>query len=349
MLLMPFATFLTGSQYNAYGEDVKMLNLTANFTSFNFHVGQNFYIRLFNINTGMEVPNSRREMKITQQDFTVKFDSIPLAKEYWGMGFSFNVDFWVDVNNDDMYEPPPADHAWRVMIQNMKNDTSFSFMHNTNFVDVKWPAPPTAKLYVNFTDMSPHIGQTFHFRVWHQMSGEEHGRKSMVITGASFTVGFDDVEMGEAYNIDFYADLNKNDKYDPPPADHAWRIQIGNLMADSTVSFSHNTKFSDIKWPDSTLAGVENDIVSFPFLLRQNYPNPFNNSSLISFSLQDNQNVKIELFDESGQLVKNIMEGNLSQGDYQFEVNSFGLMPGIYYYRLNTGSSQETKKMIIIK
>lgn len=52
--------------------------------------------------------------------------------------------------------------------------------------------------------------------------------------------------------IDFWADLSGERRYDPPPTDHAWRLDP---CASGVFRFTHNTNFTDIDDPDKTLAG----------------------------------------------------------------------------------------------
>ena len=88
--------------------------------------------------------------------------------------------------------------------------------------------------------------------------------------------------------------------------------------------------------------------------LCQNYPNPFNPETTIRYSLQNDCNVKIEIFNIKGQLVSTLVDGHQNQGfhtvvwdgtnDNQKEMTS-----GIFFYRINTDDFSEVKKMLLIK
>jgi hypothetical protein len=56
------------------------------------------------------------------------------------------------------------------------------------------------------------------------------------------------IEKDKSYNIDFFADHNKNGAYNTPPTDHAWRLQLNNVISDTIINFTHNTSFTDIQW-----------------------------------------------------------------------------------------------------
>jgi hypothetical protein len=90
------------------------------------------------------------------------------------------------------------------------------------------------------------------------------------------------------------------------------------------------------------------------FALQQNYPNPFNPTTTIRFSLPTNQQVKLEVFDIIGRLVKTIVNKDVPAG--QFEVswdgkdnNGMQVTSGMYLYRLQAGSYSSLKKMVLLK
>ena len=118
-----------------------------------------------------------------------------------------------------------------------------------------------ATLTLAFRAMDPHIGQAFSLRVVEGNSDREVFRVSVPeIVGASFTLEISDLQFGTPYRIDFYADHNGNGTYDAPPVDHAWRIELPDLQADTTVPVVHDTAFTDIGWPpkaDGTIEPLE--------------------------------------------------------------------------------------------
>jgi uncharacterized protein (DUF2141 family) len=109
-------------------------------------------------------------------------------------------------------------------------------------------SPQHENVTINFTNMSPHLNQNLYIRVIDKSTLKETDRTFVLISSASFTVTFPAVEVGGSYFIDFFADHNTNGKYDAPPTDHAWRIDLNNALGNDTLSFSHNANFADIKW-----------------------------------------------------------------------------------------------------
>ncbi len=90
------------------------------------------------------------------------------------------------------------------------------------------------------------------------------------------------------------------------------------------------------------------------FVLNQNYPNPFNPTTNISFALPSQEQVKIEIYNVSGELVKVIADQTFSAGTFQVTwdgTNQAGMKTpsGMYIYRLQAGSFTTAKKMLMLK
>jgi len=107
-----------------------------------------------------------------------------------------------------------------------------------------------ATLTLAFEEMTPHVGQAFELRVVDEASGREIVRVWVPeIVGAAFELEIDEVKLGGSYRIDFYADANRNGRYDVPPGDHAWRIEIPEIQHKTSLAFRHTADFTDIAWP----------------------------------------------------------------------------------------------------
>jgi len=85
--------------------------------------------------------------------------------------------------------------------------------------------------------------------------------------------------------------------------------------------------------------------------LKQNYPNPWIKESVIPLKITSLTNPIIKLYDATGKLVRLILDGKKSfeKGDYEILIYSNDLIPGIYYYTLETENVKQTKQMVIIK
>jgi hypothetical protein len=77
------------------------------------------------------------------------------------------------------------------------------------------------------------------------------------------------------------------------------------------------------------------------------FPNPTSDELNISYSVNTNSDVEIILLDEMGRLVRTISRGRKTPGTYTEQSHVNDLPSGVYYVRLQTGNSQETKTIVI--
>ena len=84
------------------------------------------------------------------------------------------------------------------------------------------------------------------------------------------------------------------------------------------------------------------------------YPNPFNPETTIRFSLPWSVDVKVDVFNDQGQLVRTLVNETLNAG--QFEVTWDGtdnagrqVASGVYIYRINAPNLSMSKKVTFLK
>ncbi|MBL1205191.1 MAG: carbohydrate-binding protein [Calditrichaeota bacterium] len=89
---------------------------------------------------------------------------------------------------------------------------------------------------------------------------------------------------------------------------------------------------------------------SYPgdFKLFQNGPNPFNPSTTIRYHLKKGGDIKLNIYDSLGRLVKRIVRKNLPEGSHEEQFQSTGLAAGIYYSQLLYNGKSQHKKMILL-
>ncbi|MCB0724438.1 MAG: choice-of-anchor J domain-containing protein [Ignavibacteriae bacterium] len=85
------------------------------------------------------------------------------------------------------------------------------------------------------------------------------------------------------------------------------------------------------------------------YRLSQNYPNPFNPSTSINFDIAAKGFVSLKVYDMLGREVANLVNKELTAGSYSYNFDASKLNSGIYFYKLQTGSFVETKKMMLVK
>nr|HMT12871.1 T9SS type A sorting domain-containing protein [Ignavibacteria bacterium] len=86
------------------------------------------------------------------------------------------------------------------------------------------------------------------------------------------------------------------------------------------------------------------------FTLEQNYPNPFNPTTKIKFSVPQNGGyINITVFDITGTKIQQLYGGVLSAGKYETEFDADNRAAGVYFLRLQTGTTSLTRKMLLVK
>ncbi len=84
------------------------------------------------------------------------------------------------------------------------------------------------------------------------------------------------------------------------------------------------------------------------FNLRQNNPNPFKNETVIEYNLPTQSSITLSLYDVNG-VVKQVVKTQGNTGYNSITLYSENLIPGVYYYKLESEEHTATKSMLVIK
>ena len=85
-------------------------------------------------------------------------------------------------------------------------------------------------------------------------------------------------------------------------------------------------------------------------VLAQNYPNPFNPETRILFTLADADEVSLVVYDLMGRQVVRLVDARrLESGSHELSFDGSALSSGVYFYRLQTSRSVQTRKMTLLK
>ena len=85
------------------------------------------------------------------------------------------------------------------------------------------------------------------------------------------------------------------------------------------------------------------------FDLSQNYPNPFNPTTLISYQVPSKALVVMKVYDMLGREIQTLVNEQQSAGSHSIIFSASNLPSGVYFYRLQTGTFAETKKLMVLK
>jgi hypothetical protein len=119
----------------------------------------------------------------------------------------------------------------------------------------------------------------------------------------------------------------------------------------NALSFSYRLKQIDYdgSFEYSEEVTVENSTLPDKYSLSQNYPNPFNPSTTIEFTLPQKEFVTLKVYDVLGNEVITLINEELNAGLHYFEFDASSLTSGVYIYKINAGSFNQTRKMTLMK
>lgn len=111
--------------------------------------------------------------------------------------------------------------------------------------------------------------------------------------------------------------------------------------------------FATIKYSQPTAAIAPLGAASTTLVLDQNYPNPFNPSTTIRFGIPGTEaaesEVRLRVYDSLGRMVASLVDGRLAAGSYAIDWDASQQPSGIYVYKLETGATPITRKMVLTK
>lgn len=129
---------------------------------------------------------------------------------------------------------------------------------------------------------------------------------------------------------------------------------IANNLQSNEIKF-HVTNSSEFNSLDGTIlknANIELPSVSLnqsAIINNGNYPNPVVENTTFHFTLAQNSNVNIKIYNTNGQLVKENGNKSFSKGHNSITINKGNLNKGVYIYRYNVNNTPvgDLGKMII--
>ncbi len=83
--------------------------------------------------------------------------------------------------------------------------------------------------------------------------------------------------------------------------------------------------------------------------LLQNYPNPFNPSTRIGFSIPASGLVSLKVYDILGKEISELVNENLSPGNYEVDFDGTNVSGGVYFMNFNAGDYRQVKRMLLVK
>jgi hypothetical protein len=109
--------------------------------------------------------------------------------------------------------------------------------------------------------------------------------------------------------------------------------------------FSNEVAFTPVK--------IDNPMPN-QFTLFQNAPNPFNPTTVIRYALPEAAAVRLVVYNQSGQLVRVLVDEKRPAGFHEVEWNATNntgaqMASGIYFYRLESELGTEIRRMLLLR
>jgi hypothetical protein len=83
------------------------------------------------------------------------------------------------------------------------------------------------------------------------------------------------------------------------------------------------------------------------FALAQNTPNPFNPSTTINYTMGETGTASLKVFDIAGREVATLVSGMVERGEHSVTFDASRLSTGVYFYTLQAGGQNLTRKMVL--
>lgn len=130
---------------------------------------------------------------------------------------------------------------------------------------------------------------------------------------------------------------------------------MGALMDSLNAEYGTRIKYRTLSqaarsFRDPVVSSIAEETLALSDLtLAQNYPNPFNPETRITFSLTQESQVTIEVFNTIGSRIAVLTEGIYNPGTHYISFNGNNLPTGMYYYRLTSNGISITRKMLLLR
>lgn len=133
-----------------------------------------------------------------------------------------------------------------------------------------------------------------------------------------------------------------------------WQGAGAGSYTGTNASFTLNNlsgPVNQIAYFDTINVGISNISTEIPdvYKLYQNYPNPFNPATNIKFDIPQQGLVVLKIYDMLGKEIAVLNNQILQAGKYEANWNAAGMPSGIYFYKLETPSYNEIKRMVLVK
>ncbi|MBC8526382.1 MAG: T9SS type A sorting domain-containing protein [Candidatus Cloacimonetes bacterium] len=144
----------------------------------------------------------------------------------------------------------------------------------------------------------------------------------------------------------------------PPICDFSVSCELFDHQIDSDVDIIISNSGNIVGLPGQNVlyqntlntSSIDDDnSVSNKFYILQNNPNPFNSKTSISYYLPESSNVKLQIYNIKGQLVRTLINRPEGIGYHTIQCDAKDFNSGIYFYKITLGGYSDVKKCLKFK
>ena len=136
-----------------------------------------------------------------------------------------------------------------------------------------------------------------------------------------------------------------------------WGTQLNRVfMMSGTLGYAVGETVYKYSEQDVTDILVEepSSVPQTPMVLQQNQPNPFNPTTTIRYVIEKDATIRLLVFDVRGKMVRKLVDQLEAAGEHVVvwdgrDYTGEPLASGLYFYRLESGSFAEVRKMTLVK
>ncbi len=139
-------------------------------------------------------------------------------------------------------------------------------------------------------------------------------------------------------------------------------LDVDDVSIGRSPDGTDNWIFYGVGYDLACTPGAENEVVAnnpntvpeIEAVTLNNYPNPFNPETTVCFTVPQQTNAELVVFNIRGQKVKTLFHGNAEQGENNVVWNGTdesgkNVSSGIYYCRLTTSNQTSIRKMVLMQ
>ncbi|MFC1898286.1 right-handed parallel beta-helix repeat-containing protein [Candidatus Cloacimonadota bacterium] len=136
------------------------------------------------------------------------------------------------------------------------------------------------------------------------------------------------------------------DMEDPDNSGFALYPALGSITNDMGAYGGHGY--------NEPFTAIEENTILINNIKSNNYPNPFNPSTIISFSIKNDSNLELSIFNIKGQKVLTLINEHIQKGKHSIvwsgvdEYND-SVSSGIYLYKIKAGNRESVNRMLLLK